>query len=146
MEMPNKKGWLAVLFILICLAIPFGMTYYVSTDGFKDDYAHWRGEVPQAPADASVENIRRVDGRVTLVLGERISIHNTSLVYKGVENGRVNVDLYLEELDPARAYPQSFPESGGQDRVVRFGDVSYRVKGLGKNSLVLEILETMGAN
>ncbi len=145
MAMPNKKGWLAILFILACLAIPFGITYYVSTDTFKGKYSQWRGPMPQTPEGATLENSRTIDGRVTLVKGERIRIANTSLVFNGVDNGEVTLDLFLEELDPSHAYAQSFPKDIGGEELVRFGDVAYRVIGVSRNALILEIYKKMGA-
>jgi len=145
MEMPNKKGWLAILFILACLAIPFGITYYVSTDTFKEKYSQWQGPMPQVSENASLENSRIVDDRVTLVRGGRIRIHNTSLVFKGVDKDEVMLDLFLEELDPGRAYSQTFPKSLARDQVLRFGDVAYTLTAVSKNSLILKIYRTMGA-
>jgi len=145
MAMPNKKGWLAILFILACLAIPFGITYYVSTDTFKAKFSRWRGPMPQAPEGATLEGSRTIDGRVTLVKGERIRIENTSLVFNGLDNGDALLDLFLEELDPSHAYAQSFSRDIGRDQVVRFGDVAYRVIGVSRNALILEIYKHMGA-
>ncbi|MDD9304492.1 MAG: hypothetical protein HUK40_19960 [Desulfobacter sp.] len=144
MAMPNKKGWLAIFFILLCLAIPFGITYYVSTDGFKDKYAKWRGPLPVPPENATLEKSRTIDDQVILVKGERIRIHNTSLVYKGINHGRVSIDLFLKELDPDHAYAQVLPEDLDHDQVVRLGDVAYQIKAVSAKTLVLTIYQTMG--
>lgn len=144
--MPDKRGWIALFFIFICLSIPFGLTYYVSTEGFKEEYLHWEdSSADPVTEQKQVENQISLDQRVTLVKGERVGIYNTSLVYRGAEKGRVHMDLFLEELDPARAYPQSFPVDGEEDRLVRFGDVAYKVEGIGKNSLILRVHRIMGA-
>lgn len=145
MVMPNKKGWLAILFILACLAIPFGITYYVSTDTFKDMYSRSQPTMPKAPENATLENSRIIDNRVTLVKGERIRVQNTSLVFNGLRDNKVNLDLFLEELEPSRAYPQTFSKDTGRDEVLRFGDVAYRVIAVSRNSLILEIYRNMGA-
>ncbi len=144
--MPNKKGWLAVFFILICLAIPFGITYYVSTDTFKAKFSRFQSVEPQVPENASLENSRILDDRVTLVRGERVRIHNTSLVFKGVDEGKMMVDLFLEDLDPARAYSHSFSKDIPKDQVLRLGEVAYTVTAVSKNTLILKIYRRMGAN
>lgn len=146
MAMPNKKGWLAVLFILACLAIPFGITYYVSTNTFKAKFSRFQGVEPKVPENASLENSRILDDRVTLVRGERIRIENTSLVFRGTEDGQVMLDLFLEDLDPARAYPQSFSAKVAPDQVLRLGDVGYTVTAVSKNTLILKIYRRMGAD
>ena len=145
MAMPNKKGWLAIFFILACLAVPFGITYYVSTDTFKVKYSQWQGTMPEAPENVTLEKSRILDDRVTLVRGERIRIHNTSLVFKGMDKDEAMLDLFLEELEPTRAYSQSFPRDIARDRVLRFGDVAYTVIAVSKNTLILKIHRTMGA-
>lgn len=140
----NKRGWIAVLFILICLSIPFGLTYYVSTQGFKEKYARWTGSSAEPVAEQKqIDNQISPDQRLTLVKGERVEIYNTSLVYRGAEKGQVHMDLFLEDLDPARAYPQSFPVDGENNRLVRLGDVAYKVEGIGKNSLILRVHKIM---
>ncbi|MCG8685119.1 MAG: hypothetical protein MI892_09610 [Desulfobacterales bacterium] len=145
MTLPNKKGWLAIGFILICLAIPFGITYYVSTDMFKERYAKWRPPMPQAPENASLEKSRTINNQVLLVKGERIRVHDTSLIFKGIEGDNISLDLFLEELDGSQAYPQFFPKKIASDKVIRLGDVAYTVKTVNPNTLVLEIYGDMGA-
>ena len=144
MAMPNKKGWLAVVFILICLAIPFGITYYVSTETFQTRYNEWRGPMPKAPEGASLERSRTIDDQVMLVRGERIRVHNTSLVFKGFDREQVVLDLFLEELDSDHPYTQSFSRDIDRDRIIRLGDVAYTVKGISKNTLILKIHQTFG--
>ncbi len=145
MALPNKKGWLAIVFILVCLAIPFCITYYVSTETFKTRYANWRGPLPTPPDKATVEKFRTIDGQVVLVKGERTRVHNTSLVYQGIDSDDVTLDLFLEELDHDHAYPQKFSKDITKERVLRFGDVAYTVKAVSQNTLVLKIYQTMGA-
>lgn len=142
--MPNKKGWLAILFIILCLAIPFGITYYVSTDTFKTRFERWRPTMPQAPENASLESSRTIKDQVVLVRGERIRVHNTSLVYKGMAEGRIKLDLYLEELDPDHPYAQTFSDDLPGDRVIHLGDVAYTVTSVSRSTLVLKILRRTG--
>ena len=145
MAMPNKKGVLALGFIAVCLAIPFGITYYVSTEAFKDRFARFRGPMPKAPENASLIKSRTIKDQILLVKGERISVHNTSLVYKGIKGDQVMVDLFLEELDPEHAYLQTFSRNLDNKEIVRFGDVAYKIRSINKNTLVLNIYRTMGA-
>ncbi|MCG8635149.1 MAG: hypothetical protein MI863_15055 [Desulfobacterales bacterium] len=144
MPLPNKKGWLAIVFILVCLAIPFCITYYVSTDTFRARYAGLQGPLPEVPEGASLEKSRTMGDQVLLVRGERIRLHNTSLIYRGIENDEVILDLFLEELDHDHAYPQKFSRDIPEGKVIRFGDVAYTVKAVSQHTLVLKIHKTMG--
>lgn len=146
MAMPNKKGWLAVFFIFACLAIPFAITYYVSTKTFKERYAQWRGPIPQVTEQQIAQTKSRImDGRVMLPRDERVKVHNTSLVYRGMEKGQVVLELYLEDLDPGYPYLQRFSKQS-DDRILRLGDVVYTMKSASQSTLVLVIHQIMGAN
>lgn len=142
--MPNKKGWLAIGFIILCLSIPFGITYYVSTEGFKNRFAQWRGTMPQAPENPSLAKSRTINDQVLLVIGERIRVHNTSLVYKGLEEDLVVLDLFLEELDPDHPYVQKFSKDPVDGRAIRMGDVVYHIASVRPRTLVLKIEQIMG--
>ena len=140
MQMPNKKGWLAISFIFFSLAVPFGITYYVSTPESKARFEHWR---ERGTAANTVTRSRVSAKQLLLMKNDRISFSNTSLEFKGIENGQVLLDLYLLELDPGYAYPQRFSEETNGDPV-RLGDVTYCVISANKYSLTLKILGTMG--
>lgn len=144
MTLPNKKGWMAIAFILVSLAIPFAITYYVSTDAFKARYSRMQNLPPGNPVPQPAANLRTPGDQVMLIKGEPVQVENTRLVYKGIDKGQVLLDLYLLELDPAYPYPQSFPREN-EDRLVRLGDISYTVASINNNALVLKINQVMGA-
>jgi|GEM_PF-1224912 hypothetical protein len=141
MAMPNKKGWLAILFIILCLAIPFGITFYVSTDLYKAEFDRWQGTNPQAPEKAGQQRPRAINDQVALVMGERIHVGNTSLVYRGIKNGVIRLDLYLEELDPDQFYVQTFSRKYRAGKMLRLGDIFYTIVSVSHTTLVLKILQ-----
>ena len=140
MQMPNKKGWLAISFILFSLAVPFGITYYVSTPESKARFEHWqdRGTAANAVARSRVSA-----KQLLLVKNDRIRFRNTGLEFKGLENGQVLLNLYLLELDPGYAYPQRFSQKTNGNSF-RLGDVTYCVALANKSSLTLKILDNLG--
>ena len=92
MTLPNKKGWLAILFIIFCLAIPFGLTYYVSTPATKARFEEWRARGTAANVKAKSQISAK---QLLLIKNDRVRIKNTCLVFKGLEKGDVVLDLYL---------------------------------------------------
>jgi len=139
MQLPNKKGWLAILFIFFCLAVPFGLTYYVSTPESKERFETWRTRGTAANVKAESQISAR---QLRLIKNDRVTVKNTCLVFKGIEKGQVLLDLYLLELDPGHAYPQRFSrETNGN--AIRLGDVTYAVKSVNNSSLTLKILQAM---
>jgi len=142
MSLPNKKGWLAILFILFCLAVPFGITYYVSTPHSQARYEEWR----ERDTAVNVKLTSQISPKqLLLVKNDRVKTKNTCLVFKGIENGQVLLDLYLLELDPGYAYTQRFSREANGN-VIRLGDAIYTVKSANNYSLALTILQVMGTD
>jgi len=140
MPLPNKKGWLAILFIFFCLAVPFGITYYVSTPTSKARFEEWRarGSAANVPAKSQISA-----QQLLLVKNDRVMVKNTCLVFKGLEKDQVVLDLYLLDLDPEVAYPQRF---SSETKAIRLGDVMYKVKSVNGTALTLKFLQAMGAD
>ena len=142
MSLPNKKGWLAIVFIIFCLAVPFGITYYVSTPASQARYEEWRTR----DTAANLKLTSRVSAKqLMLVKNDRVKIKNTSLVFRGLEKGEVMLDLYLLELDPGYAYPQRFSRDNNGN-AIRLGDVTYTVISANNYSLTLKVLQAMGVH
>ncbi len=141
MSLPNKKGWLAIVFIIFCLAVPFGITYYVSTPASQARYEEWRTR----DTSANLKLTSRVSAKqLLLVKNDRVKIKNTCLVFRGLDKGEVVLDLYLLELDPGYAYPQRFSRDNNGN-AIRLGDVTYTVTSANNYSLTLKVLQAMGA-
>ncbi|MBU0973583.1 MAG: hypothetical protein KKC20_23290 [Proteobacteria bacterium] len=139
MPLPNKKGWLAILFIFFCLAVPFGITYYVSTPTSKARFEAWRNRGTSGNVTAKSQVSAQ---QLLLVKNDRVMVKNTCLVFKGLEGGQVVLDLYLLDLDPGYAYPQRFHR---ETKAIRLGDAMYAVKSVNGAFLTLKVLQAMGA-
>jgi hypothetical protein len=140
MQMPNKKGWLAIFFIIFCLTVPFGITYYVSTPASRERFEQFRERGTNALVRSQV-SVKQL----LLVKNDRVTFKNTSLIFKGLENGQLMLDLYLLELDPGYAYPQRFSRKTNGN-AVRLGDVTYCVISANNTALTLKIIGTMGTD
>ena len=138
MAFPNRRGWMAIFFILLCLSIPFGITYYVSTPGYKAKYQGWI----QSNREAGIPPSSKVsDNQVVLVKNDKVTVGKTCLVFKGVENRQIQLDLYLLELDASRPYPMRFPENA-KNSIIRLGDISYTLQSVRSKVLTMKINET----
>lgn len=128
---------MAILFIFFCLAVPFGLTYYVSTPKSKERSDLWRtqGTAANVKAESQISA-----GQLRLIKNDRVTVKNTCLVFKGIEKGQVVLDLYLLELDPGYAYPQRFSREPNGN-AIRLGNVIYAVKSVNNSILTLKILQ-----
>lgn len=136
--MPNRQGWLAILFIVLTLAIPFAFTYYVSTQPFKDRYQGWfkDPEPPDLPSRSTV-----TAGRVLLLKNEKVTIDRTCIVFKGLTGKKIMIDLYLLDLDPEIPYSLSFSQKAAQEGIW-LGNVMYRLVSAKDSVLRLKIQST----
>ncbi|WP_022664001.1 hypothetical protein [Desulfospira joergensenii] len=140
MALPNRKGWMAIIFMLICLAIPFGITYYVSTPTYKTRYQGWI----RNNREAGIPSFSKVaDNQVVLVKGDKVTVGKTCLVFRGVQNRQVQLDLYLLELDTARPYPMHFP-ANSKNSIIKLGDISYVLQSVRGKVLTMKIKEMPG--
>lgn len=139
MAKTHPKRWLAVLFIALCLAIPFGIIYYISTQSFQERYENWQQPSENFPSESGS---RAADDRVVFVLGERVSVANTALVYKGLVSGEICFDLYLLDLDSEHPYQQRFSVDS-EDASIRMGDITYSVVSADNRVVVLKIVHIL---
>ncbi len=139
MAKTRPKRWLAVMFIALCLAIPFALIYYVSTPSFHEGNENRQ---QQRESSQAASESRAADDKVVLVQGDRVEIANTALVYKGLVSGQICLDLYLLDLDSEHPYQQRFSADTG-DGTIHMGDITYSVVSVNNRMVVLKILHIM---
>ena len=138
MHLPNKKGWFAIFFIIATLAIPFAITFYVSTDGYKEKMIGWH----RANREAGIPSKSKLSSeQVLLVKNEKITIDKTSLVFKGISDKTVCMDLYLLELDPDIPYTLKFTKQSVKDGIW-LGNILYELISVKDNILKLKIQDS----
>lgn len=135
MHLPNRKGWFAIIFIILTLAIPFAMTYYVSTPHYQERYKGWR----ESNAEAGIPSRSKVTSEQVLLLkDEKVVVDRTCLVFKGVTGKTIRIDLYLLDLDPDVPYALSFSKKKITDGVW-LGNIMYRLLTVKDKALRLKI-------
>jgi len=69
-----------------------------------------------------------------------VQVDRTRLVYRGLEVGKVRVDVYLLGLDREYGYPNRFPRSMTGDNI-SLGNIVYRVVSAHRKAVTLRRLE-----
>ncbi|MCP4023564.1 MAG: hypothetical protein GY729_17090 [Desulfobacteraceae bacterium] len=133
--MPNRKGWFAILFILFTLSIPFAVIYYVSTPTYKERYKVWR-ERSQAAGIPSKSKVTLE--QVLLIKDEKVIVDRTCLVFKGITDKKICMDLYLLELDKEIPYRFCFSKNEFKEGVW-LGNIMYRLISAKRTILRLKI-------
>ncbi len=133
----NKISFFSSLFILFLISIPGFYAYY---------FTDWRNEKSFQDADRRraytefQEDSRIFDDRILLRKDKSLVVDKNRLVFKGVKDNVVHLDVYLLELDPESAYPHYISKADA-DKQIRIGDSTFEVLKVNKRTLQLKILD-----
>ncbi|WDP89916.1 MAG: hypothetical protein HUN04_09425 [Desulfobacter sp.] len=134
---PNKMATISTAIILFLISIPVAYAYYF-TDWRNDSLfqADARGEViPEFQEDSRI-----FDERILLRKDKSITVNNSRLVFKGVTDNKIRLDLYLLELDPEYAYPHYISKADLR-KTFRLGDSKFQLLKISKGSVQLKIID-----
>lgn len=138
MLMPERKGWLAILFISFILGIiPLSIAYYVSSETYNGRHKNWNKKTEEV----RLPNHSKVTAEQVLLLkDEKVIIDRTCLVFKNTNNKEIRLDFYLLDLDPEQSYPLCILKKNPK-KEFWLGNTKYRVISVNKRSLKLKILD-----
>jgi len=134
-EDERKLRWPARLFFTGVLFFIAGAVLYFML-GTSDPEYYWRSQSPTGPMDYT-----------DAVLGERIVLEadrdcvmkKLNLVYRGVEEGRVLIEVTLLELDASYAYKHRIPIKKAK-KGIQLGGRYFRLVSWGRSRISLELL------
>ncbi len=133
--MPNRKGWMAILFLFFIFSIPFTIAYYVSSSSYSEKVDQWR----KSSAEVKLHDLSRVnDEQVVLVKNEKVIVERTCLIFKDVSKKGVQLDLYLLDLDVEQSYP-FFLKKNFKNKFW-LGNAQYSFVSVNKRALKLKLL------
>ncbi len=133
---PNRK-LSATLLLLLILAIPFMLMYYLSTDFYKRRAEQW--QTSSTAVMGSTQKSRVNTDQVILKKDEMIDVGKTRLVYRGIENRMIQIDLYLLDLDPKESFRLKFSKKQAK-KEISIGDDKYRLLSMNDRFLNLKIV------
>ena len=92
--------------------------------------------------DYSGRPVQQMANRNQFVLtrDQRLSIGKYDLLFKGFEEKRIRVDLYLMEMDPEQPYPKYFTKKEAK-RGITLGRSDYRLVSVNKQNLILKRID-----
>jgi len=138
MSSDNRRKFLAIFFVLVILAIPFAMIYYVSTDTYKERYRNWRKRSDEI--NRTVHSTLKAD-QVVLSKDEKLKVGRTCLEFKGLEKKTIFLNLYLLDLDSQQAYPKTFLKKEAK-KGITIGGNKYKLIAVNKRFLSLKLLNS----
>jgi len=139
MAAPERKNRLLVITIIAALTLSFWGLYYLSTDSYRQRSEVNRIPERQTATDSGGKTAAPKTDRLVLKKDERIDVGRTSLIYKGIEDSKIVVDLYLLDLDPKQGYLKKIEEDKAEEGVL-LGPVTYRLISANDSYLTLKIV------
>ncbi len=138
MDSSKGKKWYVPLLVIVTLTIVFGITYYVSTDGYKERLGKWReaNDAIGRPVQSKV-----IGDQVVLRKDQKLVVGRNALVYKGVDDKIINMDLYLLDLDPEQPFSKRFSTDNAKKQML-LGEAEYKLLSVNDTSINLKIIRT----
>ena len=137
MSLTRNQKRVSSFFLVIALmtfAALFYRAFTENPDARLREYRR-RAEAAQPPRKSVV-----TADRVILMTGAAVTVNRTRLVYRGVRDGTLHLDLYLLDLDSKYPYPKQIPKSAAREEF-RLGSGRYQLLTANRKALTLKILE-----
>jgi len=133
----QKRNYIDFILFLLPLIFAFGITYYNSVNHIESNEAVKEDFPNLSMIEESQTQVS--PNYIVLPKGKKLFLDKTCLVYKGISNGTINMDVTLLELDPDIAYPHNFTKESAHDGIW-LGNVMWQVVKVKKNTLHLRII------
>lgn len=127
-----------MLIILSIISIPVIYAYYFTdwkNDKLLQNTAQQRQVIPEFQEDSRI-----IDNRIVLRKNKSITVDKNRLVFKGMKDKKIHLDVYFLELDPEYAYPHYISKADTQ-KTIRVGDSTFQFLKVTKGALQLKIVD-----
>ncbi len=133
----DKISIFSMLFILCLVSVP-GFYAYFFTDWRNNNFfqdASQRKAIPEFQEDSKI-----FGSRIVLRKDKSITVNKNRLVFKGLKDKMIHLDVFLLELDPESAYPRFISKADAQ-KGIRIGDSTFQLLKVNKKTLQLKIVD-----
>ena len=132
----NRQKWLSVLYFLTSGFVFLGCVWYLWAGVTNPEY-YWHSASSQA--DGVTDQIPGPQKRVMLAKDQGASVDKERIVYRGRHNGRLQLDLFILQLDPHYGYPYLVEEDEAR-RGFQIGSHQFRVLAVSDEKISLKLL------
>jgi hypothetical protein len=144
MDYSDRKGSLVIYLVLLPFILLFISGLYKSMNRTENLHAELAGTLDSQ--DLLEEHLPGffdaglIKANVDLQKGHKKIIDKTGMVFKGVSQGNVLLDLYVLEMDPDVSYPLNVSKKSLRQGIW-IDNMKYRLVSLTKNALRLKIMD-----
>ena len=138
MEPKTDKASIISMLIIFFLMSVTGVYAYYFTDWKNDNTSK---EIAQRESISEFQEDSRILGkRIILRKNKSITVDKNRLVFKGLKDKRIHLDVYLLELDPEYAYPH-YISKADINKKIRLGDSVFQFLEVSNGVLQLKIVD-----
>lgn len=133
----NKISIISMSIILSLISI-LGVYVYSFTDWKNDSFSKdvaQRQVIPEFQEESRILN-----NRILLRKNKSITVNKNRLVFKGLKDKMIRLDVYFLELDPEYAYPH-YISKADVHKEIRLGDSTFQLLKASKGALQLKIID-----
>ncbi len=133
----DKISFISILIILCLISIP-GFYVYYFTDSQNDNLfqeAGLREAYPEFQEESKI-----FDKRIVLRKDKSITVNKSKLVFKGLKDKVIHLDVYLLDFDPESAYPHYISKADAL-KGVRLGDSTFQLLKVNNKTLQLKLVD-----
>jgi hypothetical protein len=136
MEESTRKRLTGVLLFLLMGTFVFAI-FYSAYHPAMNPGTSIAGRPTASARKVVVENPIK-DNRITLTLGNPVTVWKRKLVYHGIEEGRIHIAVYILELDPEVPYHHRIPIDEAEEGIHLAGK-AFALVSYGKRRITLRI-------
>lgn len=136
MDDERKYKWIPILFFMLT-GMVFGLGIYLITAGAMEPEARANvGNVRLASAAGAEPDGGEPRVRVVLRRDVRNSFGKVDVIYRGVQNDHIRLDVFIRELDPGYPYRREIAYGTAKDGF-RLGGVRFELISAGRSKAKL---------
>jgi hypothetical protein len=137
MALTRRQQMVSSIFLVIALMTIVSLVYRAFTGNTQARLAEYRR---RAEAAQPIRKSLVTPDRVVMMRGETVTVNRTRLVYRGLQDGTLHLDLYLLDLDAQYPYPKRIPRALARQEF-RLGPERYQLLAVSRKALTLKILK-----
>jgi len=142
MPFSNKYRSYFMLFVFFLISVVFFVNYFLSNSYENKLFQRVR----QSKENTDFTQYSKVSkNKVFLVKNNSVTINKCKLVFTGIEDKIIHLDLYLLDLDPQYVYHQNISKTSAIEGF-RLGDSEYQLISVNKKILKLKITNLFNPN
>ena len=133
MALSRNQMIVSSVFLVVAMGTVAAMYYRATTGKFEERRKEYQ---KRAEAAQPIRKTTVLSDRVVLIKDEPLVMDRVRVVYRGMSDGRIHLDVYLLDLDPNYPYARHLTKDEARESI-HLGSRFYRLQTVSSKSLTL---------